>query len=152
MIKFIGIAIFLASLISVLVFLNQPLIAIIITGVVAIVWFFMVLKKKQDALEEKFQKQFSRKNIRRLDKCAVFRAQESNGYSQTQGKGYLVLTDDELYFEMVLLNKILSIPAASITKVGQTKRLLGVNPGRSMLHVQFKDIHFYLHSMLYSSC
>jgi hypothetical protein len=97
------------------------------------------LKKKQDKLELNFQKRFSGKNIRYLDKVAVFRAQESHGYSQSEGKGYLVLTDDELYFEMVLLNKVLSIPASSIIKVGQTNRLLGVNPGRPMLKVEFKD-------------
>jgi hypothetical protein len=68
-----------------------------------------------------------------------FRAQESHGYSQAEGKGYLVLTDDELYFDMVLLSKVLSIPVASIIKVGQTNRLLGVNPGRPMLKVEFED-------------
>ncbi len=111
----------------------------IITGVSAIIWFFVFLKKKQDELELKFQNRFFGKNIRYLDKCAVFRAQESYGYSQSQGKGYLVLTDDELYFEMVLLSKVLSISAASIIGVGQTNRLLGVNPGRPMLKVEFKD-------------
>jgi hypothetical protein len=118
--------------------MNHTYIGIII-GVSAIVWFFVFLKKKQDKLEVNFQKRFSGKNIKYLDKCAVFRAQESHGYSQSEGKGHLVLTDDELYFEMVLLNKVLSISASSIIKVGQTNRLLGVNPGRPMLKVEFKD-------------
>ena len=51
----------------------------------------------------------------------------------------MVLTDDELYFEMALLSKVLSIPTASIIRVGQTNRLLGVNPGRPMLKVEFED-------------
>jgi hypothetical protein len=111
----------------------------IILGVSALVWFFIFLKKKQDKLEVDFQKRFSGKNIRRVDKTAVFKAQESHGYSQTQGMGYLILTDEELYFEMSLLNKVLSIPTASITRVGQTKRLKGVGTLRSMLLIEFMD-------------
>lgn len=110
-----------------------------ILGVSAIIWFFVYLKKKQDELEIDFQKRFSGKNIRYLDKQAVFRAQQSRGYSQAQGKGYLVLTDDELYFEMTLLSVILSIPVASITRVEKTNRLLGVNPRRPMLKIEFDD-------------
>ena len=73
-----------------------------------------------------------------MDKTARFRAQESHGYSQAQGMGYLVLTDDELCFDMVLLDRPLVIPNSSITGVTQTNRLLGVNPGRAMLKVEFK--------------
>ncbi len=111
----------------------------IVLGVSAVIWFFVFLKKRQDALEVNYQKRFSGKNIRYLDKSAVLKAQESDGYSQTQGMGYLVLTDEELYFEMGLLNKVISISTASIIKVGQTKRLLGVGTLRAMLKIEFKD-------------
>ena len=135
---YLGIAITSVAIIWSLVFLKYSYLGIII-GIAAIIWFFVFLNKKQDELEANFQKKYSGRNIRYLDKCAVFRAQESNGYSQAQGKGYLVLTDDELYFEMTLLNIILSIPVASIVKVEKANRLLGVNPGRPMLKVVFKD-------------
>ena len=139
MIKVIGIAIFCASLAWFFVFQKHPLLATLI-GVLAIIWFFMLLKKKQDVLEENFQRRFSGRNIRYLDKCAIFRARVSNGYSQSQGKGYLVLTDDELHFKMTLLNIEIQIPASSIIRAGKTNRLLGVNPGGTMLKVDFKDI------------
>lgn len=121
-----------------LIFLEYMYVGVVV-GISAVIWFFVFLKNKQDQLEVNFQQRFSGKRIRCLDKCAVFRAQESHGYSQPQGKGYLVLTDDELYFEMVLLNKVLSIPTAFILEVGQTNRLLGVNPLRAMLKVDFED-------------
>lgn len=111
----------------------------IFIGISATVWFFVFLKKKQDKLEEHFQIRFAGKNIRYMDKKVVFRAQESDGYSQGEGMGYLVLTDDELDFEMALLDKVLSIATSSITKVGETNRLLGVNPARTMLKIDFKD-------------
>jgi len=111
-------------------------IAIAITSI-AIIWFVIFLKKKQDALEENFQKRFAGHTIRYQDKCAIFRAQQSSGYSQTSGKSYLVLTDTELYFKMVMFSIELSIPITSITKAESANRLLGVNPGRAMLKVNF---------------
>ncbi len=122
--------------------LNIPVVWLIVIGIVGIggiIWFFVHSKKKQDKVERNFQKRYSGKNIRFLDKYTVFRAQESHGYSQSGGRGYLVLTDDELYFEMILLSKVLSIPVTSITKVGQTNRLGGRNPGTPMLKVEFED-------------
>ncbi len=132
----IGINIF--AIIWVIILINYVYIGTII-GVLAVIWFFVLLKKKQDKIELNFQKRFPVRNIRCLDKCAIFRAQESSGYSQIKGMGYLVLTEDELYFEMILFNKIISIPTASIIKVGKTNRLLGVNPGKPMLKIEFND-------------
>jgi len=51
----------------------------IVLGLSAVIWFFVFLNKKQNEVEFNFQKQFFGKKIRRLDKCAVLRAQESNG-------------------------------------------------------------------------
>ena len=65
----------------------------IIAGCLAIVWFFVYLKKRQDKMEANFQKRFSGKQIKLLDKTALFVAQESDGYSHTRGIGNLVLTD-----------------------------------------------------------
>ena len=129
-----------AAVIWVLIFLEYTYLGIVI-GVSALVWFFVFLKKKQDALEENFQKKYADKKIRYLDKKAVLKAQESNGYSQTQGMGYLVLTDDTLDFEMSLFNKAVSISVGAIVAVEPVKRLLGVSTVTPMLKVQFKDHH-----------
>ena len=95
------------------------------------------VKKKEIELEASFQERFAGKNIRFMDKHAVFIAQQSNGYSHVRGMGYLVLTDEELYYKRQFGNKVLSIPLSSIVHVGQTSRLAGQSPGRSMLKVAF---------------
>lgn len=73
-----------------------------------------------------------------MDKYATFKGQRSHRFSQAQGVGYLVLTHDELYFEMGLLDKVLSIPVGSITGVDQGTRMLGVGTIRPMLKVEFE--------------
>lgn len=111
----------------------------IVTGTIAVVWFFVSLKRKQDAVEQNFQRLFGHKDVLRLEKHATFKGQRSHGFSQAQGGGYLVLTNDELYFEMGLLDKVLSIPAGNITGVDQGTRMLGVGTVRPMLKVEFTD-------------
>ena len=111
------------------------IIGIIIVGIVII--FFVHLKRKQDEIETNFQKRFAGKKIQFMDKHAVYVAQESDGYSHFRGMGYLVLTEDELYFERQLAKKIIKIPTGSIVKVDKTKRLAGQGPGM-MLKVVFR--------------
>ena len=110
-------------------------------GSTVIIWFFVYLKRKQNEIEENFQRRFSGKNIKLLDKNALFIAQESDGYSHFRGIGYLVLTDDELYFERQLRRKVVPIPITSITRVGETRRLGGQNPGKPILKIDFKDMN-----------
>ena len=111
------------------------IIGIIFIGIVII--FFVHLKRKQDEIEANFQKRFAFKKIRFLDKHALYVAQESDGYSHFRGQGYLVLTEDELYFERQLVKRIIKIPTDSIVRVDKTKRLAGQGPGM-MLKVVFK--------------
>lgn len=108
---------------------------------IALILFFMLLKRKQDALEESFQKRFAEKDIKLLDKYALFVAQESDGYSHFRGIGYLVLTSEELYFERQLKKKVVQIPVSCITHVGETTRLGGQSPGKTMLKITFKDLN-----------
>jgi len=111
------------------------IVGIIVVGIVII--FFVHLKRKQDEIEANFQKRFAGKKIQFMDKHAVYIAQESDGYSHFRGMGYLVLTEDELYFERQLVKKIVKIPTGSIVKVDKTKRLAGQGPGM-MLKVVFQ--------------
>lgn len=108
---------------------------VIVVGIVVV--FFVRLKRNQDETEVNFQKRFADKNIRFMDRHAVYVARESDGYSHFQGMGYLVLTEDELYFERHLVRKTIIIPTGSITKVDKTKRLAGQAPG-IMLKVAFE--------------
>ena len=108
----------------------------IIVGIVII--FFVFLKRKQDEVKASFQKRFAGKKIQFMDKYALYVAKQSDGYSHFRGSGYLVLTEDELYFERQLDRKIIIIPIGSIVKVERTKRLGGQSPGKMMLKVVFK--------------
>ena len=112
--------------------------SIIIVGIVIV--FFVHLKRKQDEIEANFQKRFAGKKIQFMDKHALYVAKESDGYSHFRGQGYLVLTEDELYFERQLVKKTIKIPTGSIIKVAKTKRLAGQGPG-TMLKVVFKTFY-----------
>lgn len=107
--------------------------------VILIISFFIFLKRKQDELEEVFQKRFAGRKVKLLEKHAIFVAQESDGYSHFRGQGYLALSDDELYFKRVLGNKTIFLPITVILEAGETNRLGGQSLGRRMLHIRFKN-------------
>lgn len=111
---------------------------IFIIAVFIVIIFFAFLKRRQDEVEASFQKRFAGKQIRLIDKYALYIASESKGYSHFRGTGYLVLTEDELYFERQLNRKIVTIPIDSIVKAEQTRRLAGQSPGKMMLKVVFE--------------
>ena len=111
------------------------IICIIFVGIV--IRFFIHLKGRQGEMEADFQKRFTGKKIRFMDKHALYIARESDGYSHFRGQGYLVLTEDELFFERQLAKRIIEIPIGSIVEVGKTKRMAGQGPGM-MLKVVFK--------------
>lgn len=112
------------------------IIYIIIAG--AVTAFFIVLKKRQDEVEENFQKRFAGKKIKIMDKYALYIAKQSDGYSHFRGIGYLVLTENELYFERQLNRETIVISTDSIVKAEKTRRLAGQSTGRMMLKVVFE--------------
>ena len=89
-------------------------IPITVAVVIGLGIFFAVLKRSQDLLESNFQEKFSEADIRAVDKSALYVARLSDGYSHFRGAGYLVLTDEELYFERRLTNKIITVPTSAI--------------------------------------
>jgi len=112
----------------------------VLLAVIVIAAALGYVKKKEIELEARFQKEFAGKNIRFMDKHALFVAQQSDGYSHVRGMGHLVLTDEELHYERQFGNKVISIPLSSIVHVGQTLRLGGQSPGRPMLKVVFTTL------------
>jgi len=111
----------------------------IIIAVIVVILFFIFLKKRQDALEASFLERFTGKKILYIDKYARIIAQQSRGSSQTSGMGYLVLTAQELYFKLQLMPMEIAIPVDSLLGVGETDRMLGKNPLRTMLKVDYKS-------------
>ncbi len=121
----------------------KMIISIIIVGIAIIiiiyliVIFFIYLKRRQDEVEANFQKRFAGKKIKIMDKSALYVAKQSDGYSHFKGNGYLVLTEDELYFERRVVKKLIIIPIGSIVKAESTRRLGGKSVGKMMLKVVF---------------
>ena len=107
-------------------------------AVIGVTIFFIFLKKSQDEIEANFQRRFTGKNIRKMDKYALYVAKKSDGYSHFRAVGYLVLTEEELFFQRRLDTKITIIPIDAIIKVDRTRRLAGQSRLKLMLKVEFK--------------
>ncbi len=76
-----------------------------------------------------------------IKKCvgANFYGQESLGVRQIRGNGVLLLTNDELIFELWLPKRILRIPISSIIGLDQTKWHLKKTKGVNLLKVLFTN-------------
>jgi hypothetical protein len=61
-------------------------------GLFVIFQFFRFIKRNEIELKKSFQGRFSKQKILLVDKTARIIAQQSHGYSQKAGMGYLVLT------------------------------------------------------------
>jgi hypothetical protein len=111
----------------------------ILIGIIGLVIAFRYIKRKEVELEKSFQQRFAGQNILLKDKYALYIAQQSDGYSHTRGTGYLVLTDQELYFKRQFGNKVISMPLQSILQASETLRLGGQSIGKSLLKVSFRN-------------
>jgi len=107
-------------------------------GLIVIIGGFVILRRKQNNLERDYQQIIANKNIILTDKNVLFIAQESDGLSHFRGMGYLILSDDELYFKRQLGGKTIAIPIQSILRVEKVERLAGQSPGKLMLGIFFK--------------
>ena len=69
----------------------------------------------------------------------IFRAVESSEYSQTRGMGFIALTEEFLYFELVLLKLEITVPTNKLKGAERVGQLKGVSPGRNMLLIKFTN-------------
>jgi len=81
--------------------------------------------------------EFKDKNIIISLNSANFFGQQSRKSTQVRGNGVLVLTAEELYFEMWRPKKILQIPISSVLKIEITKSFLRKSVFRKLLKVVF---------------
>ncbi|NPE09015.1 MAG: hypothetical protein GNW80_12095 [Asgard group archaeon] len=94
-----------------------------------------MFKKRSNEILEKLE---GRETIR-VSKGANFFGQESLKLRQVRGNGVLVLTPDELYFEMWLPKRICQIPISSIIDIEITKWHLKKSKNRDLLKVIFTN-------------
>jgi len=105
---------------------------------VAVVTVVMTRKLQARQVTEVLRK-FGDKQISGVRYCANFFGQESLGYMQVRGIGVLVLTEDELFFEMLLPKREFRIAVASIHSIETPKSHLGKTKGRPLFKVIFQN-------------
>lgn len=93
------------------------------------------MKKRIKEILAKFEGQ----EIRKKAHSANFFGQESKGRGQWRGNGVLILTTEELFFEMWLPKRILRIPLSSIQKIETVKAHLGKTRFKPLLKVVFTN-------------
>jgi hypothetical protein len=92
-----------------------------------------VLARQAQALQARFP------SAKLIDPGANFFGQESKGVTQLRGNGTLVLTDSELYFELLVPRREYRIPLASIQSVETPMGFLGKTVGRRLLKVTYRS-------------
>ena len=98
----------------------------------------MVKKLFQKRINE-INDKFNGKDIIISLNSANFFGQHSHKSRQIRGNGVLVLTQEELYFEMWHPKKVLQIPTSTILKVEITKSFLDKSAFRKLLKVIFQN-------------
>ena len=98
----------------------------------------MVKKLFKTRISEILDK-FKDKNIILSLNSANFFGQQSRKSTQVRGNGVLILTTEDLYFEMWRPKKILQIPINSILKIEITKSFLHKSVFRKLLKVVFTN-------------
>ena len=102
-------------------------------------WAIVSIRNKRELFEQGIENRFPNDSIRFIDKNAILRAQESRGYSQVEGMGYLILTKDELYFEMMLFSNTIAIRLDRISGLSETRRIKGKSSIKPMLRIDYTD-------------
>jgi hypothetical protein len=104
-----------------------------------IVLFFVRLKRNQDEIAALIDERFAGRVIMRHAPYAYLVAQQSRGYSQRQGCGPLVLTEDELFFALPFPKTVFSIPLERIGAMEHTSRMGGKGILGTMLKIHYTD-------------
>lgn len=108
--------------------------------VIIIIGFFLIkLKSIQATRAKEVLDKFKDKKLLGVSSNANFFGQESKGLAQIRGNGVLLLTENELYFEMWVPKRELNIPLAHILKVETAKSHLKKTKLTPLLKVIFKN-------------
>lgn len=117
-------------------YMSHTIIAVLI-GASLLVWFFYFLWRRQNLVMERIEGKIKGQKVIMPTEHIMFRAVESSGYSQSSGMGYIAFTEEFLYFELVLLDLVITVPISRLQGAEFVYRLKGVSPGRQMLRIMF---------------
>ena len=116
--------------------------ALVLIGILIFVFMIVILsvaRKLQAKRTTEALKKFAGKKVLGVKSNANFFGQESLGYAQLRGNGVLVITEDELYFEMWYPKKEFHIPLSSILSIETPKSYLGRTRFHPLLKVIFQN-------------
>jgi hypothetical protein len=83
--------------------------------------------------------QFQDRKIIHSDSFANYFGLESQGIKQIRGNGILILTEKELYFELYLPQKTITIPINEIIKIETPRSHLGKSKYKKLLKIIFTN-------------
>ena len=83
--------------------------------------------------------QFQDRKIIHSDSFANYFGLESQGIKQIRGNGILILTEKELYFELYLPKKTITIPINQITKIETPRSHLGKSKLKKLLKIIYTN-------------
>ena len=83
--------------------------------------------------------QFQNKKIIHSDSFVNYFGRESQGMKQIRGNGILILTEKELYFELYLPKKIITIPINQISKIETPRSHLGKSKLKKLLKIIYTN-------------
>lgn len=111
----------------------------IVGGIAALYFLLSFIKNKEKQVAQSVLDKFNGQNILSMTSRANFFGQESLGLAQMRGRGVLVLTGTELYFEMLLPKKELRIALSCITGVESPKAFLGKTKFMPLLKINYTN-------------
>lgn len=112
--------------------------ALVLVGILPFIYAILnLIKGLQTRREQEALAKFAGKKILASVPNANFFGQELSGYAQVRGNGMLIITEDEIYFEMWLPRREYHLPVSSIESVEIANSQLGKTRGRPLFKVNF---------------
>lgn len=122
------------TLVALIVGLSLAFAVLLTSGIL----FF--IKKVQKKREEEVRTAFKGKRILRMCPNAVFVGQTSHSaFGAVRGNGVLVLTEDELFFQMWLPKREFRLQVSAITNIQTPKSFQSRTVFRALLQVDYKN-------------
>lgn len=112
------------------------LLCVVILGILIVI--FAIIRRDLTRRAEDVLHKFQNKQILGVSSNANYFGRESLGMKQVRGNGILVLTNNELYYQMLLPREELSIPLDHIIGIEDTVSFLGKSRSMPLLKVVFK--------------
>ncbi len=106
----------------------------VVLGIILVVTMKLQAKRAMKVLNK-----FEGRKVLDIQSCANFFGQESLGHTQVRGNGVLVVTEDEIYFEMWVPKREFRILVSSIQSIETPRSHLGKTKGHPLLKVIFQN-------------